>query len=277
MADDLTPSQAKSRHWSVAIVRASRRLSAGAKLVYELIAELDRSERGCFLSQSMMAEQLGLNTDHLGDIRLHLEAVGLLERQKHEGRRRRGQSAYHWFTRLPPGIPSAPPNGASIEDRRRWVREAADRLDEIIGRRQHDNRRSSPIEEARERSRHGRISRLDIGEFHLPKGSNIGEFSGEQGGNSPTRSAESPAVAEEPKTACAQSVTLTTVGTNECHTAADAANNHKGASPQAGSETNPTPLDPAADVLRRAEQTGDPAVMRAATRWIERQREIGAV
>ena len=270
------PSQAKSRHWAVAIVRASRRLSAGAKLTYQLIAELDRGERGCFLSQGAMADQLGFGVDHLGDLRQHLVAIELLERQKREGRRRRGQSAYHWFTRLPPGIPSTPPNGASTEDRRRWVREAADLLDEMIGQRRRDNGRSSPIEEARERSRHGRISRVDVGEFRLSGGSNIGEFSGEQERSSPIRSAESPAVAEESKTPCAQSVTLTAVGTTECHTAADAANNHKGASPQEGSETNPTPLDPAADILLRAEQTGDPAVMRATTRWIERQREIGA-
>jgi len=110
----------------VAIVRASYQLSDGAKHVFALLSEVDRGG-GCWMSPQELAAQLGMSFNHFKELRVELQRLKLLVKRPIDGSR-----LDLWFTCLLHGFEAEPPVGASIEERRRWVRDGADYLDRCI-------------------------------------------------------------------------------------------------------------------------------------------------
>lgn len=72
----------KVGHWALAIVRAARRITAAEYKVYELILELDRGTKGCFMSQESRALQtaLGVSTTRAAEQRF--EGLGMLVKRE---------------------------------------------------------------------------------------------------------------------------------------------------------------------------------------------------
>src|SRR5216117_1252077 len=110
-------------HWGIAIVRASYQLPIAAKLVLELLRELDRGD-GAFLAPAQAAAQLGMGQRYFEEVRAGLVRLGLVVQVPVEGSR-----LDFWFPRLPHGFESEPPAGATREIRMAWIRQWADALD----------------------------------------------------------------------------------------------------------------------------------------------------
>ncbi len=195
------PAPALDRHWAVAVVRAAYRLSGDAKLLFGLMLELDRPERdgvgGCRMSAPELARQLGKGADHTSDLRTHLAKLGLVHRVDVAGVR----EAF-WFLRLPELCSGSPPKGASPEEKRRWVRAAADALDAHID--SVEATAASPVLRARERATERRTSPQsrvtqrrtpppDDGELRPPAVQLDGELSEPQRQTSPVPEHEIPA------------------------------------------------------------------------------------
>ena len=115
-------------HWAVAVIRASYVLPAGAKLVHQLLGELDRGD-GAFLAPAEAAAQLGMHQRSFEEARTALVRLGLVVQKSAEGSR-----LDYWFPRLPKGFEYAPPPGSTLDERRGWVRHWAGKLDQELER-----------------------------------------------------------------------------------------------------------------------------------------------
>ena len=64
------PCRQLNRHWTYAIVRGSHELSAGQKLLYGVLLELDRPDLtpfgGAFMTRQLLADEIGMNTHRSG-------------------------------------------------------------------------------------------------------------------------------------------------------------------------------------------------------------------
>ena len=164
-----------TRSWAFAIVRACRRLTATAKLLYGLLRELDNpNERngqagGCYMSEDELARQLGAGIDHVSDLRTHLERLGLVHKEHPAG-----SAITWWFPTLPAIVETVPPREIEMltrekktEARRRWLTEQAEALDRYIAER--EGLISSPITVGRERHRMRRNSPEVTNDSAIPK------------------------------------------------------------------------------------------------------------
>lgn len=118
------------------MIRASYLLPGAHKLVIELMRELDRGD-GAFMGPAEGAHQLGLSLSHFKEVRAELQRQGLLKRQEVPGSR-----LDFWYPCLPIACEPEPPAGAKNEERRRWVRDRADELDQHL-----KGRKSRPVED----------------------------------------------------------------------------------------------------------------------------------
>lgn len=79
------------------VVKASRELSSGAKLVWGEIHGLDKGPEGCYMGAGRLADRLGMGRDNVEEHRRDLESLGLLTSRSHPGRRTKS-----WYPTLPP-------------------------------------------------------------------------------------------------------------------------------------------------------------------------------
>ncbi|MDP3939602.1 MAG: hypothetical protein Q8R92_15895, partial [Deltaproteobacteria bacterium] len=83
--------------------RASYQLPQSAKLVLQLLRELDNGD-GAFLKPAEAAAQLGMSQSHFEEVRAALVRRGLVVQVSVEGSR-----LDFWFARLPAGFELEPP------------------------------------------------------------------------------------------------------------------------------------------------------------------------
>jgi hypothetical protein len=140
-----------------AVVRGSIRISEGAKLLFGLMAELDQPKRdgvgGCWMSETELAKQLGMNPDSVSALRLHLLRLGLLCKLEVPGSR-----VDWWFLAFPDVVEAtlpvhirALPKARQTKPAKAWREAQTAALDRYVLERERVIQ--SPIIKGRERKR----------------------------------------------------------------------------------------------------------------------------
>lgn len=136
----------KPTTWQFAVLRASRVLSGDAKVLLTVLWELDNGD-GAFMNAGGLADQTGGHPSYVKALRAQLAAAGVVQQVAVAGSR-----CDFWFV-LPPDCDSQPPRGVTLEQRRRWVREAADRFDARMRAREGGRSDPTPATEGRSSDR----------------------------------------------------------------------------------------------------------------------------
>ncbi len=95
--------------WSVHVIKASRRLTLGLKMVWLEDFYLDQGPEGAWVSASNLAQRLGIGTETVEKYRRALSRLGL-----HESAPRPGGRTMSWFATLPSAC--VPPPHASVTE-----------------------------------------------------------------------------------------------------------------------------------------------------------------
>jgi hypothetical protein len=124
-------------HWMYAILRTSDRWGSSAKLIFEVVHELDRpieghpgKPGGCFLDDAAIGKKLGLSRDCVGNNRRAMVQAGILIQVGPEQRCR-------LFPFLPGDIWGKQPGpGLSPDQRQEWIELGVERLHRAMDTRQ---------------------------------------------------------------------------------------------------------------------------------------------
>lgn len=112
--------------WSIHVVKASRRLTLGLKMVWLEDFHLDLGPEGAFISAGNLAERLGVGKDTVEKYRRALVRLGL-----HENAPRPGARTMSWFATMP--AECVPSREMSVTDCITLARRLDELIDEITG------------------------------------------------------------------------------------------------------------------------------------------------